>query len=74
MAHGSLVKLMIALNGESLGREIDPRTKKHKPITEDNIIEGAICIERNHGLEDFSNRAKEVIEILDEKILRSIKP
>jgi hypothetical protein len=65
---------MIELNGEALGREIDPYTFKHKSLEEDDIIEGAICIERNGGLDEFSKRAKEAILILENKILRAFKP
>lgn len=74
ITHGNFAELMIELNGEALGREIDPYTGKRKPLEKNDIIEGTICIERNHGLEDFSKKAKEAIEILDRKILRSLKP
>lgn len=70
-SHASFAGLMISLNGEALGREIDPHTLKRKPIEEDEIIEGAICIGRNGGLEEFSKRAREAIFILEDKILRS---
>ncbi|MFA6118636.1 MAG: hypothetical protein WCT85_01670 [Parachlamydiales bacterium] len=73
-SHGSFAELMIELTGEVLGREIDPHTRKRKPLEKNDIIEGAVCIERNHGLEEFSKRAKEAIEILERKILRSLEP
>ncbi len=73
-SHASFAELMIALNGEALGREIDPHTLKRKPLEEDDIIEGAICIERNGGLDEFSKRAREAVLILESKILRSLKP
>ena len=65
---------MTVLNGEALGREIDPYTLKRKPLEEEDIIEGAICIERNGGLVEFSKRAREAVLILENKILRSLKP
>jgi len=70
-SHGSFAELMIALSGEALGREIDPRNMKRKPLAEDDIIEGAICIDRNRGLEDFTRRANEAISLLRNKVLRS---
>ncbi len=73
-AHGSFAELVIELSGEASGREIDPHTFKRKPLAEDDIIEGAICIERNRGLEDFTQRAKEAVVILERKVLRSLKP
>ncbi len=72
--HGSFAELMIELNGKAPSREIDRKTLKPKPLAEDDIIEGAICIERNGGLEDFSRRAKEAIEILEKKVMRSLQP
>ena len=72
--HGSLAELMIELSGEAFSREIDPSTSKRKPLAKDDIIEGAICIERNMGLDTFSQQSSKVIEILDEKILRSLSP
>lgn len=73
LIHASLVELMIKLSGEALGREIDPRTGKGKPLTEDDLVEGAKCIERGRGLDIFSQRAREAVSILERKILRSIK-
>ena len=73
-SHASFAELMIALKGEAPGREIDPYTFKHKSLEEDDIIEGAICIERNGGLDEFSKRAREAVLILESKILRSLKP
>lgn len=72
-SHASFAELMIALNGEALGREIDSHTLKRKPLEEDDIIEGAICIERNGGLDEFSKRAREAVLILENKILRSLR-
>lgn len=71
-AHGSFAELMIALSGEALGREIDPRTMKRKPLEEDDIIEGAICIERNGGLEEFAQRANKAVTLLRAKVFRSM--
>lgn len=70
-SHGSFAELMIALSGEAQGREIDPHTMKRKSLAEDDITEGAICIDRNRGLEDFSRRANEAVSLLRNKILRS---
>ncbi len=72
--HGSFAELMIELNGEALGREIDPRTGKHRPLEKIDIIEAAISIDHTQGLEDFSRRANEAIDILERKILLSLKP
>jgi hypothetical protein len=69
--HGSFAELMFELTGESPGREIDTRIGKRKSLTADNIVEGVLSIDRNRGLENFTQRAKEVIQIL-EKILRLI--
>lgn len=74
LIHASLVELMINLNGEALGREVDPNTGKGKPLAEDDLVEGAKCIERSRGLDIFSQRAREAVVILETKILRSIKP
>ena len=74
LIHASLVELIIKLNGEALGREIEPRTGKGKPLTEDDLVEGAKCIERGRGLDIFSQRAREAVSILERKILRLIKP
>lgn len=74
VAHGSFAELMIELNGEALGRDLDGRTGKYNPIEKGDIVEGVICIERNRGLESFTLRANEAIEILEQKILRSLKP
>lgn len=73
LIHASLVELMIKLNEEALGREIDPQTGKGKPLREDDLVEGAKLIERSRGLDIFSQRARVAIEILERKILRSIK-
>jgi len=70
-SHGSFAELMIALSGEALGREIDPRTMKRKALAEGDITEGALCIERNKGLEDFTRRANEAVRLLRNKVLRS---
>lgn len=70
-SHGSFTELMIALSGEALGREIDPHTMKRKPLAEDDISEGTICIDRNRGLEDFTRLANEAVSLLRNKILRS---
>ena len=70
--HGSFAELMIELNGEALGREIDPGTLKHKPLEKDDIIEGAICIERNRGLDEFAKRAREAVSILERNVLLSL--
>ena len=72
--HGSYAELMIVLNGVAPGREIDTRARKRKPLREDEIIEGTLCIDQNHGLEDFSKRAKEAAQLLERKILRTLKP
>ena len=72
-AHGSFTELMINLTGEALGRQFDPRTLKPMPLAEDDIIEGAVCIERNRGLDEFSKRARKAVSIFEEKIMRSIK-
>jgi len=71
--HASFAELMIALNGEAPGREIDPDTLKPKLLDEDDVIEGAICIERNRGLDDFAKIAREVVLILEQKILRFLQ-
>jgi hypothetical protein len=73
-SHASFAELMIALSGEALGREIDPVTMKRKPLAEDDIIEGAICIERNGGLEEFAKQANKAVTLLREKVLRSFSP
>ena len=73
-AHGSFVELMIALNREPQGRELDPHTGKRKLLSVDDIIEGVICIERNRGLEEFSMQVNEAVKILDDKILRTLAP
>ena len=73
-SHASFAELMIALSGEALGREIDPVTMKRKPLAEDDIIEGAICIERNGGLEEFAKEANKAVTLLREKVLRSFSP
>lgn len=73
-AHGSFAELMIELAGEASGRQLDNRTLKPLPLAEDDIIEGAICIERNGGLGDFSKLANRAASILEEKIIRHLKP
>lgn len=72
--HGSFVELMMQLNGEAPGRLINPRTGKGEPLDEDDLVEGAKCIERSRGLDEFAKRAREAIQILEQKILRSLKP
>lgn len=73
-AHASFAELMIQLTGEAPGRQLDHRTLKPMPLDEDDIIEGAVCIERNRGLDEFSKRARIAVSILEEKVMRSIKP
>jgi len=72
--HGSFAELMIELIGEAPGRQLDNRTLKRMPLEEDDIIEGALCIERNGGLDEFSRRARLAVSILEGKIMRSLKP
>jgi hypothetical protein len=69
VTHASFAELMIKLSGEAPSRVIDPHTLKHKALLEDDIIEGALCIERNRGLEIFCVQAREAIAILERKIL-----
>lgn len=71
--HGSFAELMIQLTGKAPGRQIDHRTLKPMPLDEDDIIEGAVCIERNRGLDEFSKRARIAASILEVKVMRSIK-
>ncbi|NGX34817.1 MAG: hypothetical protein K1060chlam1_01174 [Candidatus Anoxychlamydiales bacterium] len=73
-SHANFVQLMINLNGEALGREINPRTGKREPLGNKDIIEGAICIDSSQALVKFSQRANKVIEILENKILYSLQP
>lgn len=73
-AHASFAELMIQLTGAAPGRQLDHRTLKPMPLDEDDIIEGAVCIERNRGLDEFSKRARIAVSILEGKIMRSIKP
>jgi hypothetical protein len=71
-SHGSFAELMIELNGEAPGREIDPTTGKRKPLAEDDIVEAAICIEWNGGLEEFTKRADKAVALIQEKVLRPL--
>lgn len=73
-SHASLAELMIQLTGAAPGRQLDHRTLKPMPLDENDIIEGAVCIERNRGLDEFSKRARIAVSILEGKIMRSIKP
>jgi hypothetical protein len=73
-SHGSFVELMFAINGEAPGREMDPRTRKGKPLAKNDLVEGAKCIEKSRGLDLFSQRAKKAVEILEIKVLRSLQP
>jgi len=73
-AHASFAELMIQLTGEAPGRQLDHRTLKPMPLDEEDIIEGAICIERNRGLDEFAKRARIAVSILESKIMRSLKP
>lgn len=73
VSHGSFVEFMIKLNGEALGREIDPKTRKGKPIEKSNIVDGALSIEGSVSLEKYSRRVNKTIKILDDKILRSLE-
>jgi len=73
-AHGSFAELMIELTGEAPGRHFDSYTLKPMPLEENDIIEGAVCIERNRGLDEFTKRARIAVSILEDKIMRSLKP
>ncbi len=72
-SHGSMVELMLNLGIEPTGREIDPRTGKRNVLNEEDLIEGVKSINRNSGLEKYTRQAKEIIEILDKKILRNLR-
>ena len=74
LSHASLVEFMISLCIEANGREIDLRTGKGKPLPKNDLIEGAKCVDRLPALEEFSKRARAAIQILDEKILRTLNP
>ena len=68
LAHASLVEFMLELNDEALGREIDRGTGKGKPLQKHEIVEGAKCIERSRGLDDFACNAREAVLILEREI------
>lgn len=72
VSHGSFAEFMIELLGEAPGREIDPKTRKRKPLEKDNIVEAVITIDHSHCLEKFTQNANEAIEALD-KVLRSLE-
>lgn len=72
LIHASFVEFLIELNGEAPGREIDPSTGKHKSLEKDDIVEGAKCIERSRGIDDFSINARKAVEILELKVLRQL--
>ena len=72
--HASFAELMIQLTRAAPGRQLDHRTLKPMPLDEDDVIEGAVCIERNRGLDEFSKQARIAVSILEGKIMRSIKP
>jgi hypothetical protein len=71
--HASFAELMIVLAGEAPGRQLDNRTLKPLPLDEDDVVKGAICIERNRGLDEFAKRARIAVSILETKVMRALK-
>lgn len=71
LSHASFVELSI--NGEATGRLLDIRTGKGKPLKKENLLEGALSLERSRGLEEFTKEARKAVQIVDSKILRSLE-
>ncbi|MGE3921070.1 MAG: hypothetical protein AB7F64_09120 [Gammaproteobacteria bacterium] len=72
--HASFAELMITLVGYASSRQLDNHSLKPLPLNEDDIVEGAVCIERNGGLDEFAKRARIAVSILETKVMRTLKP
>lgn len=73
LSHACFVEFMLAINGEAPGRLRDNRTGKGKPLQKENLLEGIRSLDTSGALEEFTKRAKEAIQIVDRKILRSLE-
>ena len=73
LTHADMAAFMMLLNGEAPSRLLNIRTGKGHPIAKDNLLEGALSVERSGALEKFTQKAREAVAIVDSKILRALE-